>query len=67
MLIAKVKQDVNLEELCKNWNSNDPNRFELEGPFEEFCLIDRRTRFITQTGYSSMISEWESLGIIEYI
>lgn len=66
MLVAKIRPDVNLEELCKNWTT-DGNRYELEGPFEEFCLIDRRTRFITQIGYSSMIVEWENQGIIEYV
>lgn len=64
---AKVKDNVNLEELCKNWNTSDSNRYELEGPFEEFCLIDKRTRLITQTGYSMMIQEWENLGLIEYV
>lgn len=66
MLITKIKPDVNLEELCQGWTT-DGNRYEAEGPFEEFCLIDRRTRFITQTGYTALIEEWESKGFIEYI
>ena len=52
--MIEIKDKVNLEELCKDWNDDGFN-FELEGDFEAFCLINKKTRIIAQIGFTELI------------
>ncbi len=66
MLMIKVKDKVNLEELCKDWNDDGFN-FELEGDFEAFCLINKKTRIIAQIGFTELINNWEKSEYLETV
>ncbi len=60
----KVKPDVNLKELCKGWTETD-EFLKMTGPFDEFCIINKTTREITQEGYGLLCLDWLNKGIAE--
>ena len=62
MMVVVIAPEQNLEELCQNWVQAE-ERFELRGPFDEFCFIDKKTRIITEFGYSLMVQDWITEGI----
>lgn len=59
-----VKENIDLKELCKGWLEY-PDRYEINSPFDEFCIIYKEYRIIYQDGYNNMINEWYIRGIIE--
>lgn len=63
---VKIKDDIDLKVLCSNWD-DDGSRYSLEGPFEEFCLISKDTRIVTQTGYNHMVYSWLEVNVAEMI
>ena len=61
----KIKPDVNLKELCKDWTETD-EFFKMTGPFDEFCVINKTTREVQEEGYSLMFRDWVNIGVAEY-
>jgi hypothetical protein len=59
-----IKDNVNLEILCKNWKENDQSYW-LESPFDEYITVNKTTREVFQEGYNGLIWDWYTAGYIE--
>ena len=60
----KIKPEVDMKELLKNWPETD-KYYKVTGPFDEFCIVDKKTREVTQEGYGLLCFGWLNKGIAE--
>lgn len=60
----KIKPEVDMKELLRHWPETD-TYYKVTGPFDEFCIVDKKTREVTQEGYGLLCLDWINKGIAE--
>lgn len=62
----KFKDDINLDDILKNFKRNEDS-YDLDSPFDEFISINKQNRTITHYGYNGLITDWYRNGLLETV
>lgn len=60
----KFKDDVKLQDVLDSFNDKK-DAYDMNGPFDEFIIVDKKSREITQYGYFGLVMDWKRQGLIE--